>query len=95
MAEKFNMHGTGRFTKFDLLSILICLVFLCTLLSYGPFDVEEYQQGVFASKIHFSGLFKGHIPFWEFDMGFGTPLPIVHRFDLHPIIALFPFFSDF
>lgn len=86
-------YKPGRFAGLDVVSLLFGFLFLLSLLIYGPVDIEEYQQGIFSTKLHFTGLLSGYIPFWEFDMGFGTPLPIVHRFDLHPILSFLPLMS--
>jgi hypothetical protein len=64
------------------------LLFLAPLLVYGPFDTEEGGLGIFASQVHYRALWQGHWPFWLNDLGFGTPMPIGHRLDAHPLFAL-------
>lgn len=68
-------------------------IFLAPLLILGPADHEEYVQGIFSTLVHVSHLFKGEYLFWYDNMGFGTPFPIVHRFDFHPVFFLSPFLS--
>ena len=68
--------------------LVLGLIFLRTPLIYGPFDVEESGLGFFSSQVFYRNVFAGRWPFWLNDLGFGTPMPIGQRFDLHPPFAL-------
>lgn len=68
--------------------LVIGLLFLVPLLIYGPFDAEEGALGVFSSQVHYQRLLRGEWLFWLDDLGFGTPMPIGHRLDAHPVFAL-------
>jgi hypothetical protein len=66
----------------------ISLAFLTPLMVWGPFDTEETALGIFSSQVHYAHLLRGEWLYWFDDLGFGTPLPIGHRLDAHPAMAL-------
>jgi hypothetical protein len=68
--------------------LVMGLVLLAPLLAYGPTDTEEMGLGMFSSQIYYRALFDGQWPFWLNDLGFGTPMPIGHRLDFHPVFAV-------
>jgi hypothetical protein len=68
--------------------ISLGVLFLVPWLIYGPFDDEEVALGIFASQVHYSELLRGNWLYWLNDLGFGTPLPIGHRLDFHPLFFL-------
>jgi len=61
--------------------------FLAPLLASGPWDHEEVQFGILPNQLHYRALFEGRWLFWFNDLGFGTPMPIGHRFDFNPIFG--------
>ena len=65
--------------------------FLLPLLVLGPFDDEDVQLGVFSSQLHYRDLLHGRWSFWLPGMGFGTPMPMGHRMDFHPVWFLASF----
>jgi hypothetical protein len=85
-AAQVERPGIGRAEV--VAGLLLGLLFLVPLLVYGPIDTEEGALGVFASQIHYRELFHGRWIFWLNELGFGTPLPIGQRLDVHPIFAL-------
>jgi len=68
--------------------LVMGLVSLAPLLAYAPTDAEELGLGMFSSQIFYRALFDGRWPFWLNDLGFGTPMPIGHRLDFHPVFAV-------
>jgi hypothetical protein len=68
--------------------LVMGLVLLTPLLTYAPTDAEELGLGMFSSQIFYRALFDGRFPFWLNDLGFGTPMPIGHRLDFHPVFAV-------
>ena len=68
--------------------LVMGVVLLAPLLAYAPTDAEELGLGMFSSQIFYRALFDGRWPFWLNDLGFGTPMPIGHRLDFHPVFAV-------
>jgi hypothetical protein len=70
------------------IGLAIGALFLAPLLVWGGFDTEETALGIFSSQVHYQHLFRGEWLFWLTDLGFGTPMPIGHRLDAHPVFAV-------
>ena len=66
----------------------LCLLFLVPLLLYGPTEDEEVSLGMFSSQIYYRDMLHGRWSYWFAHLGFGTPMPIGHRLDFHPVFAL-------
>lgn len=79
---------------FLFLSILISLIFLSSMLKYGPVDLENYNCGtIFSALIRAQHLLKGQFLLWYDGIGFGTPFPITPLIELHPFFILSLFLS--
>jgi hypothetical protein len=71
------------------ISLALCLVFLVPLLVYGPIDDEEGALGLFSGLVYYRELLlHGRWSYWFADLGFGTPMPLGHRLDFHPVFGL-------
>src|SRR5688500_3815015 len=83
---------SSRVTRTEALcSLVLGAAFLLPLLMLGPFDDEDVQLGVFSSQLHYRDLLHGQWSFWLPGIGFGTPMPIGHRMDFHPVWFLASF----
>ncbi len=89
---KFNiLKKEDSNIAFLFFSILISLIFLSSLLKYGPSDLESYNNGViYSALIQAQHLLKGQFLQWYDGVGFGTPFPISAFLDFHPIYILSP-----
>ena len=67
----------------------LCAFFLIPMLWHGPTDDEELGLGTFSSQIYYRDLLlHGRVSYWLTNLGFGTPMPLGHRLDFHPVFAL-------
>ena len=71
----------------------LCVLFLAPILWDGPSDDEEAALGLFSSQIYYRDLLHGRWSYWLTNLGFGTPMPLGHRLDFHPVFALGSFIS--
>ena len=71
-----------------LVALVMGLLFLVPMLWHGPTDDEELALGTFSSQIYYRDLLHGRWAYWLTNLGFGTPMPLGHRLDFHPVFAL-------
>lgn len=70
--------------------ILLSGLFLVPMAMHGPQDREDQYTTVLSALIHWQHIWQGRYLFWYDGLGLGTPLPLGHDFDLHPLWALWP-----
>jgi len=83
-ADSFETLSTRQET---VVGLALCLLFPVPLLLYGPTEDEEVSLGMFSSQIYYRDMLHGRWSYWFAHLGFGTPMPIGHRLDFHPVFA--------
>ena len=68
---------------------VLCALFLFPMLRQGPTDDEELALGFFSGQVYYRDLLlHGRWSYWLNNVGFGTPMPLGHRLDFHPVFGL-------
>lgn len=73
-----------------LLPVLLTLLFLGSIIQYGPIDQEEYGNTIISALLNSLSLREGSWLLWSDALGFGTPMPIGHDSTLHPLFWAWP-----